>query len=163
MALEGAWLVVHPAEYDDFRVRLAGRTPRVADGATVRAGDVLTDGELDPHDVLKVLGDNAAIDRLVDMLRPLLDLDRDALVALVQPMFDHLLLDRAKLRATRGAFERWHAEHAARMYGIYATPILTSYATLATHADPTLDDVVAAVAVHDDPPRQHDYEMRLRR
>ncbi|MBV9634477.1 MAG: hypothetical protein JOZ40_07580 [Methylobacteriaceae bacterium] len=167
VSLRGATLVVTNAEYPDMpmEVAIAGRTVLVADGAGVAAGDHLTSGDRDLQEVVRVLGTRAAAGELIELIAPLVDLPRDRLEALVEPMFGHVALIETKLRVTTPTFESWLDVAPTRGYYLRADALITSYATLAAHVDPTLDAVIAAMQQLDEaPPVDRDaYRMQLKR
>lgn len=67
---------------------LADRTLRCAPGTAVAAGELLTDGEADPHDVVEILGARETFTRLCDRLVSLCDLDATVAATIIAPMLD---------------------------------------------------------------------------
>ena len=71
-----------------FRYReLGGRTLVKAVGSAVTAGEPLTDGEVDPHDVLEILGEAEASARFRERIASLCGLDPALAEATVAPLF----------------------------------------------------------------------------
>lgn len=155
VALRGDRILVrhhaHP-ELEDVFVA-AGRPLRVRDGDRVAAGDRLTDGEVDPHDVLKIFGAVHVADHLGRTLGELLGLPAARAVALVLPMLRH-----ARVRDTgeRVTVERWAAwSEAGLLDGLVADAALTGYPALLAHAEPTL------AAIQDARARRYQLASRL--
>lgn len=167
VSFRGATLLVTNAAYPDYPVELAigDREVLVTDAARVTAGQPLTSGERDLHDVLMILGARAAMDELIAALALLLDLPREALQALVEPMFGHVAIEQTRQRVTAETFQRWYEAGLLERHRIHAAPVITSYATLASHVDPTFDEVLAeAQRLGEAPPRDDSaYRMTLRR
>jgi hypothetical protein len=125
----------------------------------------LTQGDDDIHQTVTIFGTRTAANRLIDELRPVLDLDRDELLQLVEPMFSHVAIEQSGQRVTCAGFERWGEAGLLERHGIRAEMLATSYATLAAHRDPTFEEVLAEAKLREDCPREVDrdgYRMTLR-
>jgi hypothetical protein len=109
-----------------------------------------------------VLGTRAAADYLAGELAPLLDLDRDRLMRLVEPMFSHLVIENARLRVTVTLFEQLGEAGLLAMHGIRGTSLASSYAALVAHRDPTVDDILAAALADDPRVDPEEYRMTIR-
>ncbi|MBV6702322.1 hypothetical protein [Kitasatospora aureofaciens] len=67
---------------------LDGRELRVPLGSRVEAGEPLTDGIGDPHDLLRILGEARTVAAVSDRLAGLCTLDLEAAERVVRPLFD---------------------------------------------------------------------------
>lgn len=72
---------------------LDGRALQRAAGSAVEAGDALTDGALDPHDVHEILGEAATLAMLRDRVARLADIDPAVAESIVTPLFDIVEID----------------------------------------------------------------------
>ncbi len=149
-----------PSEYV-----IKGKQVQVANGARVAAGDPLTKGAQDIHQTMRIFGEQCVIDRLVDELQPLLEITPERLLYLVEPMTQLILITNSHHRVSRPMWERWFEEGVLTNRGIRAEPVVTSYATLADHVDPSFDEVLAEATRRDDLPCELDkdsYRMSIR-
>jgi hypothetical protein len=136
----------------------------VAEGARVRAGERLTEGERDVHDLVPILGTGSAADALIDALAPHLDLGRERLAVLVEPMLGHLAIEQTLQRISAEEWDRLWEAGVLQEHGLYGRQLVTSYATLAAHVEPSLGEILAERARREAaPPIGRRYFLTLRR
>ena len=96
------------------------------------------------HQLLETEGRLAATEALVAALASCLDLDPDNLEALVRPMFAHVAIVQAERRVSAHTFSAWFDAGLLEHHSIYASELLSSYAAIAEHVDPSFEEILAA-------------------
>jgi hypothetical protein len=115
---------------------------RVSDGDRVVAGAPLTDGEIDDHEVLRILGAEVVAARLSDELGGLLGLPAERAGTLVAPMLRHVRVCDTGELVSAARWCAWFEEGA--LVDLRAEAALTGYPTLLAHVDPGLAVIVAS-------------------
>lgn len=96
------------------------------------------------HELLETEGRLAATEALVAALASGLDLDSDNVEALVRPMFAHVAIVQAERRVSARTFDAWYDAGLLERHSIYAKELLSSYAAIAEHVDPSFEEILAA-------------------
>lgn len=118
-----------------FRYRdLGGRKLLKDVGSAVTAGEALTDGEVDPHDIVEILGEAVTFARLRDRIASLCGLDPALAEATVAPLFGFV-----EIAESRGSRLRPGTRLTRKRFDIEIGKILgRALANLPASADPRL-------------------------
>jgi hypothetical protein len=118
-----------------FRYReLGGRTLAKAVGSAVAAGEPLTDGEVDPHDMVEILGGEATLARLRERIASLCGLDPALAEATIAPLFGFV-----EIVESRGSRLRPGTRLTRKRFNIEIGKVLgRALANLPASADPRL-------------------------
>ena len=125
----------------------------VRDGDQVAAGASLSEGEVDPHGLIRILGAEIVAERLSEALGALLGLTAARAMTLVSPMLKHTRLSDAGEVVSLARWGAWWDE--GNLGDLRSELALMGYPALLAHVDPSLEDIEASQA------RRGQLEQRL--
>lgn len=144
IALRGDRMHLHHATIAECSATylIGERRPRVRDGDSVAVGERLSDGDEDPHELLRIFGAAHVLDRLSALLGGLLGLTAAQAGTLIAPMLRHATVCDTGERVSLARWQAWF--EAGQLDDLRAELALTGYPALRVHVDPPLAAIEAA-------------------